>query len=527
MTNRKTYGISTVTATVLVVAVLIVVNLISSEFFARADLTEAKMFTLSEASRQVAANVKDPLYAKVYVSPDLPPDLLRVRQYLVDLLSEYRAYGQGNFSLEVINPTTPEQGREAQGYGISPFQAQVIQSDKMELKRVYLGVVFIHADRQESIPAVTDTRGLEFQLTSAIRRVTRQSLGVVGVVQNTAGPTLEQGLTNLQKSVGKEYRIRSVDLSTQPVPADVTVLAVIGPQQSFSDTTLYHIDQFVMRGGSAMFLLDGCQVNLGAPPQQGGGMAFPVPNNVDSLAQWYGAAPRAGVMVDARHNQIQAMQALGPIQIPVAIQYPFFLAAGSSDKEQVLGAGVDRLDLLFASPLNLTPQSGTSLDVIVRSSPKSGVKTLPAMVAPPINIPDSDYSQPNQPLVATIEGQFHSYYADTLHPAPALLGPGHDTAYAATGVDARMVVVGDADLATDQAMTQFNQVFVLNAIDWLSRNDLLIALRSKTIEDRPLENIDAGDRSKVKWANLFGPPLLVILFGLVRWRRRAARRRSV
>jgi ABC-type uncharacterized transport system involved in gliding motility auxiliary subunit len=69
-------------------------------------------------------------------------------------------------------------------------------------------------------------------------------------------------------------------------------------------------------------------------------------------------------------------------------------------------------------------------------------------------------------------------------------------------------------------------VFVLNAFDWLTRNDLLIALRSRQVQNRPLEDLDPGARSRIKWANLFGPSLLVVVFGLVRWRRRAVAKRN-
>ena len=87
-------------------------------------------------------------------------------------------------------------------------------------------------------------------------------------------------------------------------------------------------------------------------------------------------------------------------------------------------------------------------------------------------------------------------------------------------------MVGDADCVSDQGLgrNQFNQVFVLNALDWLSRNNLLIALRSRQVEDRPIEALEPGARSRIKWANLLGPSLLVIVVGLYRWRRRARAR---
>jgi ABC-2 type transport system permease protein len=526
-TTRKKLGITTVSATVLVIGVLVVANLVSTRIFGRADLTAGKIYSLSEASRDVAAHLEDPLTARVYISDDLPPSLVAVRQYLLDLLAEYRAYGKGNFQFEVISPNTADLENEAQSYGVPPRQENVFRQDKVELMKVYLGLVFIHADRQEAIPAITKTEGLEYDLTSAIRRVTQQSLGSIGVLANAnGGPTLESGLSHLRDAVGQEYRIRSVDLATGPVPADITVMAVIGPRASFSDTVLYRLDQYVMRGGPVLFLLNGAEVNMQGNPQQGGGIAFASASNIDSLAQFYGAAPSDKLVVDARHLQIRAMQSLGFIQLPVLIEYPYFVAASGAKTDHLLGKDLERLDLLFVSPLHLTPQPGATLTVLARSSEKSGVRPLPAMVMPPVNIPDSQYNAPGQPLAAAVEGTLESYYADTAHVAPAGFGATVDSSFRPRSLDVRMVMVGDADLATDQALSQINQVFVLNALDWLSRNDLLIALRSRQVQNRPLEDLGPGSRSRIKWANLFGPSLIVVLFGLVRWRRRATSKRN-
>jgi gliding-associated putative ABC transporter substrate-binding component GldG len=525
--KRKTFGLSVASLTLLAIGVLVALNLVSTRFFGRADLTENNAYSLSEASRGVADNLEDPLIARAYISDDLPPDLITVRQYLLDLLAEYRAYGKGKFQFEVINPSTPEGEQEAQGYRVSPFQANVFEHDKLEMKLVYLGLVFIHGDRQEPIPAINSTRGLEYLLTSAIRRATQQSLGTIGILTGTGGPSLDQGLRRLSQLVAQEYRVRPVDLSTGPVPADVGILAVIGPQSTLSDTVLYRIDQYVMHGGPAMFLLEGAVANMQGSPQQGGGMAFPTRGNADSLAAFYGAAPAPQLVLDARSNQIQAMQNLGILQIPVAIEFPFFVAASTFDREHALGRELNKLDLLLTSPLAINAQSEAPVTVVAKSSDRSGVRSLPAMVMPPVEVTAQDFSAPGQPLVAAIEGSLRSFFTDTARAAAVSLGPAFDAAFAAQSPATRLIVVGDADLATDRAMSQFNQVFLLNAFDWLSGNDMLIALRSRQVQDRPLEELEPGSRSRIKWANLIGPPFIVVVFGLVRWRRRAAAKRNI
>jgi ABC-type uncharacterized transport system involved in gliding motility auxiliary subunit len=222
------------------------------------------------------------------------------------------------------------------------------------------------------------------------------------------------------------------------------------------------------------------------------------------------------------------MKTLGFLQLPVAIPYPLYVQGSASDDGHVLSDNLDRVDMLFVSPLALAPQPGVEATVVVRSSGQSGVRKLPTMVMPPLEETATDYTAPNQPLVVALEGVFTSAWSDSARGSVHLFGPAYDTSYIGLSPPARMLIAGDADLVTDQGLSrnQFNQIFILNALDWLSRNDLLIALRSRQVEDRPLEEMEAGARARLKWANLLGPSLLVIAFGLVRWRRRASAKRN-
>jgi ABC-type uncharacterized transport system involved in gliding motility auxiliary subunit len=87
--------------------------------------------------------------------------------------------------------------------------------------------------------------------------------------------------------------------------------------------------------------------------------------------------------------------------------------------------------------------------------------------------------------------------------------------------DNRIIVVGDADCASDNGMRNpANAAFVLNIVDWLSQEEGLIAIRSRNVAARPLDEVSEGNRTLIKYANVFGPPLLVVMFGLWHWQSR-------
>jgi ABC-type uncharacterized transport system involved in gliding motility auxiliary subunit len=94
--------------------------------------------------------------------------------------------------------------------------------------------------------------------------------------------------------------------------------------------------------------------------------------------------------------------------------------------------------------------------------------------------------------------------------------------------DNRIVVVGDADCASDNGLRNpANAAFVMNVLDWLSQEEGLISIRSREVTVRPLDEVSEGNRALVKYANVFGPPLLVIFFGLWRWQSRRRRKAGV
>ena len=89
----------------------------------------------------------------------------------------------------------------------------------------------------------------------------------------------------------------------------------------------------------------------------------------------------------------------------------------------------------------------------------------------------------------------------------------------------RLVVVGDGDFMNESIIgaRQGNIEFGLNMVDWLVQDDALLAIRSKKIEPRSLGDVSEGARPWIKYGNMIGPILLVVLFGLIRWRRRKNR----
>src|SRR4028118_314038 len=131
---------------VFIIGAVVLVNLISTRFFARADLTEAKTYTISDASRQLVKNLPDYLNAKLFISKDLPPELQSAGRYVRDTLAEYDN-ASAKFKWEAIDPGADEKlQQEATGCKVEPLQIQVLRQGKFEMGNYYLGLCLQYND---------------------------------------------------------------------------------------------------------------------------------------------------------------------------------------------------------------------------------------------------------------------------------------------------------------------------------------------------------------------------------------------
>ena len=162
------------------VVVVVLINLVSANLFFRVDLTENRIFSISEVSQEVVATLSEPLTIHCFFTQNLPAPHNNTERYLRDLLKEYAIHGNKyfNYIFHDVNIKDGEAGGEsdlnqemAQNYGIYPLQVQNIEKDEVKFQRAYMGMVFIHGDMIERIPAITDTEGLEYKITTTIQKM--------------------------------------------------------------------------------------------------------------------------------------------------------------------------------------------------------------------------------------------------------------------------------------------------------------------------------------------------------------------
>jgi gliding-associated putative ABC transporter substrate-binding component GldG len=514
-------GIGSLTAVPLFVAVVIAVNLISLFFFARIDITDERLYSLSDASKRLAESLDDPVVCKLYFSEDIPAPYNANARYLKDQLYEYRAYSGGQLRFEFIDPVKTDREREAQALGIPPLQVQAIEKDKMELKKVYMGLAFLYEDKKEVIPVVQSTRNLEYEISSAIRKVTADEVPIVGLLAGHGEPEQGAGLDVLTQAMEQLYELRTVRIAPgQLIDAKIDVLMIIGPTDSVRAWDRYAIDQFVMRGGRLAVFYDPVETRL--QEQQ----AMDRRTNWPEFLRTYGIAFKPGLVIDSRCARIGVTQQQGFLRFQNIVEYPYMPQVSHFNPEHLVGKDLQAVDFPFVSPLDSTAVDGANLTFtpICWSSERSDMRRAPYDISAMQQFLQADFTEPHQILAAAITGAFTSAYPAGPPPDSmvntAVLPP-------ATGSisDNRVVAVGDADCISDNGLRNpANAAFVMNVVDWLSQEEGLISIRARNVTVRPLEEVSEGSRAMVKYANVFGPPLLVVLYGVWRWQSRRRRK---
>jgi ABC-2 type transport system permease protein len=200
--------------------VIVLINLAGMTCFFRMDLTSNKIYSISKASQKVVSTLSEPLTINVFFSKNLPAPHNNTERYLHDLLKEYAAYANRYFNYRFYDVSAEEgdisrEAKEnqelARNYGIHPVQIQVIEKDEVKFQKAYMGLVLIHGDLIERIPAITSVDGLEYRLTTAIQKLNNKISALLRLPEKIQ---VKLFLSSSLKTVAPYMRLK--DLSELP-----------------------------------------------------------------------------------------------------------------------------------------------------------------------------------------------------------------------------------------------------------------------------------------------------------------------
>lgn len=488
------------TAILLIGLIVVVVNLVALNVFARFDLTDDEVYSLSEASIDLVRGLEDPVTVTAYFTADLPAPYSANRRYLRDKLNDYRAYAGDRLQYEFVDPAGSDELRtEARRAGIPPVQIQVVESDNVQLKNAYMGLAIQYGGEREVIPVVQDLSTLEYDITSAIRSLTREELPTVGLLTGHGEPR-QQEMQTLVEELRRNYDVESVSVEDTVLAPHPDALLVIAPSDTLPPAHARALDRYVMEGGRLGLLLNRVDANL----QMGQASVLNV--GLDSLLQAYGIHIQPNLVMDRQSSAVTIQQRQGVFNLARQIEYPFLPVASNVNPNNLMVSRLQDVMFYFVSSMDTSRAlpAGVEWEPLVYSSRRSATQQGFFRIQPQLQ-QQQDFSDGPFVLAAAYRGTFPSAFASERASVPT-----------------RIVAVGDGDFLNESIVGRIpgNLQFGLNIVDWLVQDDALLAIRSKSVEPRPLDEVSDGLRPWIKYGNMIGPVLLVMAFGLMQWRRR-------
>ncbi|MDD4086354.1 MAG: Gldg family protein [Bacteroidales bacterium] len=483
----------------MLIIALVLVNLLSERFSWRFDFTEGRIYTLSDATKDILKSLDEPVTITAYFTKGSQPEIEKVRKDFLDMLTEYANLSDGLLNFEFVNPNKDEQGeQEAMQAGIQPLMLNVREKDQVKQQRVFLGAKLAMGDRQELIPVIQPGAAMEYALSSAIKKLAVIDKPKVGFVQGHGEPGLN-AMVQANEQLSVLYATEAVNLSQIENPLNsYETLVIVAPTDSFPDNELLQLDQFLQQGGNLLIAHNHVEADLQS--MQGS-------LNKSNLSSWLaqkGLMLDNNFVVDASAGTVGVRQQSGFMTFTRQIPFHFWPQI-TKFEDSPATKGLNQVVLQFASSIQFRGDTSAVFIPLVKTSEKSGTIAAPTFINLNKEWTNADFPLEGQTIAALLKGVNGNQHASIV-----LFSDGD---FAVNGVGQQM-----------QQLPADNVSLFVNAVDFLSDDTGLIDLRTKEITSRPLEALEDGQRNLLKWLNFLLPILLVLIFGLIRFQYRRNQR---
>ncbi|MEQ8821146.1 MAG: Gldg family protein [Sumerlaeia bacterium] len=519
--GRKLFSL---TGLLLAVVLLVAVNIISRGLFrgARVDLTEEKLYTLSEGTREILRNLEEPIEVTFYFSEQMAsgyPSLKSYGNYVQELLREYSDIAGDKMTLTVINPE-PFSEEEDQA-SLAGLQAAPLQQGGDPF---FFGAVLTNTIDEKEVIAFFDPRRenlLEYDLTRSVYELSDFEEKVVGLMTNL--PVMgEQDMMARMQGRGSQpwviydmlsqlYDVREVSTGTRRIPDDVDVLIVIQPM-NLSEATLYAIDQFVLRGGRLLAFVDSFADVYQPPPDPQNQFAAFTADKSSSLGvleeNWGVTLADGQVLLDreaALQVPVQTQRGIEQVNAPNLLR---LLGEEYLNQDDVVTNNINQ-GLIYFQPgaFQIAEDAKAEVTTLVESSTESMLKPVSEIrfvQNPSELLKEFEPSGQTFPMAVRLTGQVPSAFPNGAPAADGEEAPADEEHIAEAQSPINVILVSDVDMIFDRYWVQVipffgqriyqpqasNGDFALNAVENLFGSEALISVRGRGSFQRPFEVVN-------------------------------------
>ena len=538
---------NSISKVVIALVCLLAVNYIAKQWHTRIDLTQDKRYTLSEVSKKTLAKIQNPIVIDVLLKGNIPTEFKKLQTETIQLLDEYAA-ANNNIIVNFVNPLEGEEHPESViqeliNNGYQPLQITQNEAGKSSIEYIFPWAVISDDKKSERVRLFVNKLGstdqeqvqnsvqkLEYNFTDALYKFALDKKKKIAVLRSN-GALEDIYMADFLKTAREYYFIAPFTLDSVATNPEKTLhdlekfdlLLVPKPTEPFTDAQKQVVDQYIMNGGRALWLIDNVAVSLEDMYKTGGmTMAMPINLNLTDMFFQYGFRINYTLVNDLYFSEIIVATGDGSQTryMPIPWVYNPLVLSGNN---HLINNHLDAVRLQFANSID-TLKNGVKKTVLLASSPFSKADGTPREInlrIDPNNQNKEAYKHGNIPLAVLLEGEFNSVYKDRIRPINL-------KEKAERSKPTKMLVVADGDiikndiesknnipleLGFDKWTNKYydNKAFLQNALNYLLDDTEFLSLRNKKVQLAFLDKEKVAESASSWQVKVFVYPLLLLI----------------
>lgn len=538
---------NSISKVVIALVCLLAVNYIAKQWHTRIDLTQDKRYTLSEVSKKTLAKIQNPIVIDVLLKGNIPTEFKKLQTETIQLLDEYAATNN-NIIVNFVNPLEGEEHPESViqeliNNGYQPLQITQNEAGKSSIEYIFPWAVISDGKKSERVRLFVNKLGatdqeqvqnsvqkLEYNFTDALYKFALDKKKKIAILRSN-GALEDIYMADFLKTAREYYFIAPFTLDSVATNPEKTLhdlekfdlLLVPKPTEPFTDAQKQVVDQYIMNGGRALWLIDNVAVSLEDMYKTGGmTMAMPVNLNLTDMFFQYGFRINYTLVNDLYFSEIIVATGDGSQTryMPIPWVYNPLVISGNN---HLINNHLDAVRFQFANSID-TLKNGVKKTVLLASSPFSKADGTPREINlrfDPNNQNKEAYKHGNIPLAVLLEGEFNSVYKDRIRPIN--LKEKSDRSK-----PTKMLVVADGDiikndidsknnipleLGFDKWTSKYydNKSFLQNALNYLLDDTEFLSLRNKKVQLAFLDKQKVAESVNSWQIKVFVYPLLLLI----------------
>ena len=480
---------------ILILVALVVVNLLAWKVVYRWDMTNDKRYSISSATKGLLQSLESPLEITLFLDGELNAGFTRLKKATKEIVEELNVYATIK-----VNENPSENYKQQ----LEPIVIhERTHKGKTAQTTVYPYALVKYNERVQLVSLLKNQRGLsgeenlnnsienlEYAFTEAIRSLTQTEIEKIAFLEGH-GELDELYVYDLTQSLAQYYQVDRGVLGTEVgVLDDYKAVIIADPQQPFSETDKYILDQYVMQGGRILWVVNGVRFSEDFLSSQGTTPIIALDLNINDLLFRYGAR--------INHTLVQDLQCL-PVPVDVSndasqpnwqpwTYAPLLLTSQASP----VTMNLSQVSATMASAVDLVgEEDGLHKEILLATSTASKMTAAPARVDLSLGVDDEQsFKYAFIPVAVSIEGSFQSLYAYQLPPE----GIEQNTSVKKQSKATKQIIVASGSIIRNEVQQgqpmplgydrytnmQFgNRDFMINAVLYLTDDQGWMQLRKK------------------------------------------------